>query len=202
MSARELEYRTPPEWVKRVEVEPLALLSDHAHNELKAASTAQAWLLKQPKNSKLVRQLAHLAAEETEHFDRVVQLLYGRGGTLLPLDNNPYAEELLGRSAATRKDRFLDRMIVAALIEARSCERFELLAQHLADEELRALYADLIECEQTHRALFLELVHESFPREQAERRIAELFQIEGEVMQSLPFAYRMHSGLADAEPAS
>ena len=201
MSSHELEYQTPPEWVGRVEAEPLELLSDHAHNELKAASTAQAWLLKQPGNPKLVRRLARLAAEETEHFDRVVQLLYGRGGTLLPLDNNPYAEQLLARSAATRKDRFLDRMIVAALIEARSCERFELLAQHLEDEELRTLYADLIECERTHRELFLELVHESFPAELAAGRIAELFRIEGEVMASLPFAYRMHSGLAEASPA-
>lgn len=194
----ELEYATDPIWVELVAREPLELLSDHAHNELKAASTAQAWLLKRPEDSRLVTRLARLAAEETEHFDRVVQLLYGRGGRLLPLDNNPYAEALLARSAPTRKDRFLDRMLVAALIEARSCERFELLAEHAEDSELRRLYADLVECERGHRALFLELVRESFPPALAEPRIAELFRIEGEVMAELTFAYRMHSGLAGA----
>lgn len=197
MSPRSLEYRTPAEWVARVEERPLELLSDHAHNELKAAATAQAWLLKHPGKPKLVRQLARVAAEETEHFDRVIQLLYSRGGQLLPLENNAYAEALLARSAQSRKDKFLDRMIVAALIEARSCERFELLGEHLRDAELRTLYADLIECEQGHRALFLDLVLEFFPSEAAEARIAELFRIEGEIVASLPFAYRMHSGLAE-----
>ncbi|MCB9914758.1 MAG: tRNA-(ms[2]io[6]A)-hydroxylase [Planctomycetes bacterium] len=197
--SRALEYATPPEWVRLVERRPLELLSDHAHNELKAASTAQAWLLKRPEASALVVRLARVAAEETEHFDRVVRLLYGRGGALLPLDTNPYADALLARSAATRKDRFLDRMVVAALIEARSCERFELLAAHLADAELRALYAGLVESEQGHRALFLDLVREHFEPAVAEARIAELFRLEGEVMAALPFAYRMHSGLVGAE---
>lgn len=194
MSYPSLRWRTPVEWVSRIEERPLELLSDHAHNELKAASTAQAWLLKQPGDAGLVTRLAALAAEEVEHFHRVVMLLYARGGQLLPVDNSPYAEALLRGSARTRRNAFLDRMVVAALIEQRSCERFELLAEHLADRELAALYADLIECEQGHNRLFVDLVREAFPGGEGDTRLEELFELEAEVIAGLPFAHRMHSG--------
>ncbi|MEO2093209.1 MAG: tRNA isopentenyl-2-thiomethyl-A-37 hydroxylase MiaE [bacterium] len=192
-----LAYQTPLEWVERVAEKPLLLLSDHAHNELKAAATAQAWLQKHPGKPDLVRQLARVAAEETEHFVQVIEILYARGGVLLPLGKNLYAEALLSRAAATRQDKFLDRLIVAGLIEARSCERFQLLAQHLEDRELRELYAGLVECELGHRELFLRLAYEFFPHEVAEARSAELFAIEGEVIARLGFDYYLHSGLAE-----
>ncbi len=190
----ELRVATPPEWVARVEERPLELLSDHAHNELKAASTAQAWLLKYPGDAELVLRLASLAAEEVEHFDRVVRILYARGGELLPVDNNAYAEALLKGSARTRKDAFLDRMIVAALIEARSCERFVLFAEYLRDPELRELYRGLIESETGHKELFVDLVFEAYPEEVALDRLNTLFDLEAEVLEALPFAHRVHSG--------
>lgn len=194
-SAPPLRYATPVEWVERVEVGALELLSDHAHNELKAAATAQAWLLKNTGNGPLVLELSKLAAEEVEHFDRVIRLLYARGGELLPIDNNPYAAALLSRSSAGRKSPFVDRLLVAALIEARSLERFELLAEHLKDEEMRQLYADLIPCEREHANLFVDLVRQSLPEGEAEGRIEELFDLEARVIAELPFAYRMHSGV-------
>ncbi len=193
MSYPELRSSTDPKWVRRMEERPLELLSDHAHNELKAASTAQAWLLKNPTDGQLVLELAKLAAEEMEHFERVVRLLYGRGGTLQPVDNNVYADRLLKGSAKTRREPFLDRMIVAALIEARSCERFVLLAENLQDEELATLYRELIPCEVGHNELFIDLTRAAFP-ELADARIEQLFELEAEVLADLPFAYRMHSG--------
>ena len=195
MSYPELRYKTPSEWVARVEERPLELLSDHAHNELKAASTAQAWLLKHVDKPELVLQLSKLAMEEVGHFERVVKLLYARGGQLLRIDNNPYAEALLSGSAETRKDPFLDRLIVAALIEARSCERFILFAEHMRDEELRELYRDLVPCELEHNELFIDLVRDGFPGPRAEARIEQLFELEGQVIASAPFSYRMHSGV-------
>ena len=195
MNYPELQSATPVEWVRRIEERPLELLSDHAHNELKAASTAQAWLLKNPSNRAMVLELAQLAAEELEHFERVIKILYARGGTLLPVDNNAYAEALLTGSAKTRRDPFQDRMIVAALIESRSCERFELFAEHLEDAELRELYRDLIPCESGHKDLFIDLVRDAFPDGRAEERIEQLFALEAEVLERLPFAYRMHSGV-------
>jgi tRNA-(ms[2]io[6]A)-hydroxylase len=198
VSYPELQSSTPPAWVRRVEERPLELLSDHAHNELKAASTAQAWLLKNPGNGPFVLQLASLAAEEVEHFERVIKLLYGRGGTLLPVDNNAYAEALLKGSAQNRKNPFQDRMIVAALIETRSCERFELLAEHLTDPELRELYADLIPSETGHKRLFIDLVRDAHPGAQTDARIEELFELEARVIAGLPFSFRMHGGVPGA----
>ena len=195
MSYPELRYATPPEWVARIEERPLELLSDHAHNELKAAATAQAWLLKNTDKPRLVLELSKLASEEVEHFDRVIRLLYSRGGELQPIDNNPYAAELLSRSAGTRKDPFVDRLLVAALIEARSCERFVLLGEYLRDPVLRQLYRDLTPCEMEHKDLFVDLVRESLPAGEADSRIAQLFDLEGQVVAELPFAYRMHSGI-------
>jgi len=196
MSSPELRWATPVEWVERVEERPLELLSDHAHNELKAAATAQAWLLKCPDDPALVLELAKLAAEEVEHFERVVRLLYARGGRLQPIDNNAYAEALLAASARSRKKTFVDRLLVAALIEARSCERFELLAEHMRDRELACLYGGLLESERGHAALFVDLVRRSLPEGEAVERIDALFALEAEVMEGLPFAYRMHSGMA------
>ncbi|MFT7668582.1 MAG: tRNA-(ms[2]io[6]A)-hydroxylase [Planctomycetota bacterium] len=191
-----LRGTTSPEWVKCIEDGGLfELLSDHAHNELKAAATAQAWLLKNTDQPKLVIELSKVAAEELEHFERVVKLLYSRGGQLHPLKSNPYAEALLKGSAKTRRDPFLDRLIVAALIEARSCERFILLADHLLDPEVAGLYRDLIPCELGHNELFVDLVRESFPGEGTENRIEQLFDLEGEVIASLPFSFAMHSGM-------
>jgi len=191
----ELTYATPPEWVERIAEGPLELLSDHAHNELKAAATAQAWIMKHPGKSEMVRRLATLAAQEVEHFERVIQILYARGGKLQPVEKSPYADALLTRSSPTRSSNFLDRMILAALIEARSCERFVMLAEGLEDRELSALYGDLIEVETTHKALFVDLAREFFPEDEVEPRLTELWQIEGEVIESLPFSFRMHSGV-------
>jgi tRNA-(ms[2]io[6]A)-hydroxylase len=195
---RSLEWATPPEWVERVESELPALLSDHAHCELKAAATAQALVAKNTEDRELVEQLAAMAGEELEHFQRVTCELYSRGATLRPQEPSPYAAALRSRSAATRSSLLLDRLLLAQLIEARSLERFQLLAEHLADRELSALYRDLMASEAGHRALFGRLARGHFPAPIVERRQAALWALEGEILAALPFAHRMHSGLGPA----
>lgn len=190
-----LDWSTPPAWVARVAERPLELLSDHAHCELKAAASAQAMVAKNGHLPELVDALGAVAIEELEHFRRVHDLLRERGGALLPQDVNPYAEALLDRSAATRSRRFLDRLLVAELIEARSLERFHLLSEHLPDAELADLYGGLMQSEAGHQALFERLAHALFPGEEVEARRDELRVIEGEVMAAQPFGYRVHSGL-------
>jgi tRNA-(ms[2]io[6]A)-hydroxylase len=191
-----LDWSTPPEWVDRVAERPLALLSDHAHCELKAAASAQAMVAKNGQHPDLVEALGAVAIEELEHFQQVYALLRARGGGLEAQDVNPYADALLERSAATRTRRFLDRLLVAELIEARSLERFHLLADHLRDPELAQLYRSLMHSEAGHQALFERLARELFPGEVAESRRDELRVLEAEVMASLPFDFRVHSGMA------
>ncbi len=192
-----LDYETPPEWVERVAEDPLALLADHAHCELKAAASAQALIARYPQHGALALAMAELAVEEMQHFVRVLGELQARGGALERTTPSPYAEALHSRSAAAgRTDVLLDRLIIAGLIEARSLERFHLLAEGLADEALAALYRELLPSEAAHRGLFFGFARKLFPRSRADERECELRALEGEIMAGLPFVVRVHSGMA------
>lgn len=189
-----LDWQTPPEWVAVVEREPLALLSDHAHCELKAASSAQSLLLRNPGRREVVERLGAMAEEELEHFNRVVAILHARGGELAWQDANPYAEGLHRAAAGTRRSTLLDKLLLARLIEARSLERFHLLAEHVRDPELAELYRDLLRSEAGHRALFGQLARAFFPETEVEAREAELRALEAAVIRALPCSPRVHSG--------
>ena len=193
-----LDWQTPPEWVARVEAQPLALLSDHAHCELKAAASAQAMVAKNGQHPELVDALSAVAIEELEHFRAVLELLRARGGRLERQDANPYAAALLERAAATRTRPLLDRLLVAELIEARSLERFHLLAEHLVDRQMAQLYSSLMASEASHQALFERLARELFPAGEVAVRRAELRALEAGVLAGLPFDYRVHSGMGPA----
>jgi tRNA-(ms[2]io[6]A)-hydroxylase len=189
-----LAWATPPEWVAHVEREPLALLSDHAHCELKAEATARSLMARHADRAPLVEALAPMADEEREHFELVLAELRARGGQLAPQGSNPYAAGLHRRSAASRRDALLDRLLVARLIEARSLERFQLLAAHLTDRGLADLYRGLVASEAGHAALFGRLARALFPAGQVAARLAELVALEAELAAGLPFDHRVHSG--------
>lgn len=187
---------TATEWVRRVEARPLELLSDHAHCELRAAASAQALLARHTDKPRLMQALCEVAREELAHFAQVVGLLDARGGVLAPALANPYVEGLLACRSHHAPELLLDRLLVSALIEARSLERFVLLAENLADAELAAFYRALVPSEAGHRALFVELAREHYPTERVLERLAELCAAETRLLESLPFEPRMHSGLA------
>jgi len=189
-----LEYETPPEWVERVERDLLALLSDHAHCELRAAASAQAMIVRNPERTAFVGDMLELAQEELAHFGTVSRELTARGGRLDHKCPNPYAEALLTRSAEDRGDAFLDRVLIAGLIEARSLERFHLLANHLRDAELARLYQSLVPSEARHHTLFIDYARSFFGAKSAEARFARLRTLEAEIVARLPFAVRIHSG--------
>lgn len=196
MKPFKLAALTPPTWVAMVEKDPSALLSDHAHCELKASSTALALLLKHRENTSLVADLSALAAEEMEHFKQAVDALTARGGTLGPLEKNEYAESLLSESASTRGAALLDRLLIAGLIELRSLERFHLLAEGLHDRELAALYRALIPSESSHQALFDRLARSLFDAKLVTRRQSELLEIESHCARNASPGARIHSGWA------
>ena len=193
MTVTPLAWATPPEWVAAVATDTLSLLSDHAHCELKAASSAQALIAKNTQRPELIAELLSIAQEELEHFGRVVRLIESRGGKLAPVSGNRYAGELLRRGALGESPHLLDRLIVAALIEARSLERFRLLADHLPDPELRALYSELLNSEASHRAFFLDAAQSYHPK-QFDSELERFAELEAEVISALPFAHLVHSG--------
>ena len=184
---------TPAAWVEQVERDPLALLSDHAHCELKAAASGQALVGKNPDFPRLVDEVSAVVVEEMEHFQLVVAELRRRGGELGPQVPNHYADRLHAASGPGRTSILLDRLLVAHLIEGRSLERFQLLAEHLADRELAALYAGLVASEGRHRALFLSLARERFG-DDADARLAHLAAAEARILADLPASPTMHGG--------
>jgi len=189
-----LQWATPAEWVDAISTDTLALLSDHAHCELKAAASAQSLIAKNTQRPELIKELLSIAHEELQHFGRVVALIEARGGTLAPVSGNRYAGELLRRGVSGRSPHLLDRLLVAALIEARSLERFRLLADHLQDEELSALYAELLSSEASHRAFFLDAAREHFREEEVSSELERFAAVEAEVIRELPFDHLVHSG--------
>ncbi|MAF64342.1 MAG: hypothetical protein CMJ84_01610 [Planctomycetes bacterium] len=191
----ELAWRTPSEWAARAAEQPLALLADHAHCELKAASSAQALIARNPDDPCGVERLAVMAEEEMQHFSAVARLLHARGGVLGPLRPNPYAEGLAQAAKEGRGDVLLDRFIVAGLIEARSLERFRLLEERLTDPDLVELYRALAPSEAAHQGMFFDLARRRAGQGVADERIETLRLREGRVAESLLFAPRVHSGV-------
>lgn len=196
--AFQLEWQTPETWVERISQHTLELLEDHAHCELRAAASAQGLIAKRPRSRGLVEALGQVAFEEIEHFNRVITLLHARGGALGAAQNNPYAAGLLSGVSSRQGEVLLDRLLLSSLIEARSLERFVLLAKGLPDAELREFYQSLVGSEAGHRALFVALAREHYPADRVETRLREFVSHEARVVASLAFAPRMHSGIVES----
>jgi tRNA-(ms[2]io[6]A)-hydroxylase len=184
-----------PRWIDAALSNLDAVLIDHLHCELKAASNATALVARYPMHSRLVRELSALAQEELSHVVQVFDELARRGVRAHPPDTDPYAAAL--RKAATQdggtaESALLDRLLVGALIEARSCERFALLKEHAPTPELRAWYADLFASEARHHRLFTSLAEEVAGFETARVRLERLAQHEAEIVHRLPLVPRVH----------
>lgn len=196
MSDVELLWQTPAAWADAALADPLALLSDHAHCELGAAASAQKLIARNPARRSLVERCAALAVEELGHFRRVHALLRAQGGALTPPVPNPYVAGLRRAAEATRAPGappLLDALLVAALIERRSLERFGLLAD-AAPAPLASLWRELGPSEAGHARLFVALAEEAAGEERARRRLDELAREEGALAAALPGGPRIHSG--------
>jgi tRNA-(ms[2]io[6]A)-hydroxylase len=186
---------TDPRWVDAAQDDLAGLLSDHAHCELKAASNALGLVGRFGASYPvLVDPLAALAQEEAQHFRAVNDKLTEQGRTMDRPAPDAYVNALWN---ATKSERSLhhvlmDRLLVGSLIEARSCERFKLLSERLADPELRAFYRDLMESEARHYRLFCGLCEELFGVRQARERLEELSRRESEVASMLPLGPKVH----------
>jgi len=193
--ALELAWTTPRAWAEEALEQPHALLSDHAFCELGAAAAAQGLLARRPEDSSLVERLGAHASEELRHFRQLHRLLVVFGGTLEYVRRNPYAEGLLAH-VQRGPAGLVDRLLVFGLIERRSLERFQLLAEVAGEREspLSALYAELAPSEAGHAALFLELARERTPPDELELRLARWTERESHLIAGLPFGARIHSG--------
>jgi tRNA-(ms[2]io[6]A)-hydroxylase len=187
---------TDPAWVQAAEADLPGLLSDHAHCELKAAQNALSLLARFGGEAPgLVAPLTELAREETEHFAAVEHALRARGQRLGPPRSDDYVASLRASARASCEPdapALLDRLLVAALIEGRSCERFRLLSDRLAHGGLRAFYRELMASEARHFTLFSGLASQCFGEDDSRRRFATLVRLEAEIACKLPLGPTVH----------
>lgn len=188
-----LAYETPAEWARRAARDIDVVLLDHCHLEKKAASTALTLIFRYPEHPVLARPLSELAREELEHFEQVLGQLERRGIPYARIRPAPYAGKLLSVVRADEPERLLDTLLCCAFIEARSCERMQLLAGALDDPELRAMYDGLLASEARHHALYVRLAREVFGRPAVEERLGVVAAHEAEVVASGPREPRLHN---------
>lgn len=193
-----LRYITPSQWAVEVLKEPLALLSDQAYLEKKAANNALEFLNLWPgpeAPEHWLSSIAAIAQDETTHMKMVLKLLEKRGGKLERTHKNQYAMDL---RACIRKGKGLqdmvDRLLISALIEARSCERFERLAEVCEDGELARFYGGLLESENGHYRLFVDMAKKVMPAKDVESRWDKLLDVEAKIIKEQPIGPRIHSG--------
>jgi len=201
-----LQSRTDPAWGDRALVHLDEVLLDHAHCEKKAASTAIGLVFRYPEHACLAIPLARLAREELEHFERVVEIVRRRGREFGRLPPSPYAGALMDAIDPREPTRAVDTLLGCALIEARSCERMQVLAgaferAHAAgaavDADVHALYQDLLACEARHHHGYVELARELgvLDRAAVDERLVRLAAHEARVVADAPVLARLHANM-------
>ena len=179
-----LKLPTDPRWVRLVEGDLQEVLTDHAWCEQKAASNAISLIVKHPELTDLVEELTRIAQEEMAHSGQVLEKIRARGFTLGPERRDHYVNDILQfvRKDGTREERLVDRLLFAAMIEARSCERFRLLSEQVADDDLRTFYRDLMASEADHYTTFLGFARKYGGRVDVDTRWQEFLAYEAEVV--------------------
>lgn len=190
-----LSLPTDPRWVNIAEKNLEDILVDHAYCEQKAASSCISMITLFPEMEELVEVLTPVVAEEWSHFERVLEQIKKRGYSLGFQRKDEYVAQLmkLEIKGHNRKHQVMEKLLLNALIEARSCERFKQLHLHLEDPELKKFYYELMVSEAGHYRNFLELAEVYMPKETVRKRWNELLKAEGEIISKLePRPDRIH----------
>jgi tRNA-(ms[2]io[6]A)-hydroxylase len=191
-----LHSRTPIDWGRAVLADPIPLLIDHAFLEKKAATNARELLTRWPDDwlDGWVETMTAVARDEANHLAQVVRLLLARGGRMDRYHKNPYAGALRQLVRKGTPSELLDRLLVAALIEARSCERFAVLAETSQDQELASFYRALYASEHGHYTVFLKLAGRFTKGAKVEARWQEMLAAEASILAAQEPGPRIHSG--------
>lgn len=190
-----LKLPTDPRWVNLAEMDLAEILTDHAYCEQKAATSCISLIQAYPDKEELVREVAPIVTEEWGHFRMVLSELDKRGLKLGRQRKDEYVNELLAfqKKSGSREERLLEKLLICALIEARSCERFRLLSLHIGDEKLRDFYYKFMVSEAGHYRLFIDLAKLYSNEETVKARWQEYLHKEAEIMDGLELrGDRMH----------
>ncbi|MCE9553337.1 MAG: tRNA-(ms[2]io[6]A)-hydroxylase [Planctomycetes bacterium] len=188
-----LKSVTRPEWPDEVAAHLDAVLIDHAHCEKKAAGTAMNLIFAYVDREPLCRELSEIVVEELEHFGQVLDLLSRRGIRFRRLKPGQYGRKLNDLVRKLEPQRAVDRLLIAGLIEARSCERFACLRDQIQDAELAEFYGSLFESEARHHSTYVRLATMFAPEDVVHNRLEELATAEAEIIAVGEPDVRMHS---------
>lgn len=182
-----LKLPTDPRWVNIVEKNIEEILTDHAYCEQKAASTAISLIVGFPEYTELVKEMIDLVEEEMSHFKMVHDLILERGWTLGRDRKDEYVLALLKffPKGGSRTTQLVHRLLYAALIEARSCERFRLLSEELEDKKLAKFYRKLMISEANHYTMFLNFARQYGNRKEVDQKWQQLLEYEANIMKDL-----------------
>ena len=182
-----LKLPTDPRWVNIVEKNVQEILTDHAYCEQKAASTAISFIIGYQEYDELVSEMSLLAQEEMSHFKMVHDRILERGWTLGRERKDHYVNKLMTffPKGGDRNTNLMHRLLYAALIEARSCERFRLLSEEIADKELAEFYRKLMVSEANHYTMFLKFARKYGAREIVDQKWQDLLEYEADLMKNL-----------------
>jgi tRNA-(ms[2]io[6]A)-hydroxylase len=188
-----LQSETDERWLQQVDAHLDEVLIDHAHCEKKAAGTALNLIFHYVEDRELCREMTEIVQEELEHFHLVLDLLERRGIRFRRLKPSQYGRKLNDLVRRQEPQRAVDRLLVAGIIEARSCERFQALSEHVQDEELATFYRSLFEAEARHHATYTRLAMRFAPETEVMRRLDELAVLEAAIIAEGEPLARMHS---------
>ncbi len=189
-----LKLPTDPRWVNIVEKNIEEILTDHAYCEQKAASTAISLIVSFPEKTELVKEMTVLVKEEISHFKMVHDRIIERGWVLGRERKDDYVNRLKSffPKGGSRETHLVHRLLYAALIEARSCERFRLLSEELEDKELAEFYRKLMVSEANHYTMFLKFARKYGQREEVDKKWQDLLKFEAEIMKDLGTKETIH----------
>jgi len=188
-----LKSATSDRWLRQVAEHLDEILIDHAHCEKKAAGTAMNLLFAYVEDEELCREMTRIVQEELEHFHLVLEQLHRRGVRFRRVKPSNYGPQLHALIRKLEPGRAVDRLLIAGLIEARSCERFDLLRQHVPDPELATFFGSLFESEAGHHSTYVRLAGHFADPQSVRRRLAELAAAEADIIARGDVLPRVHS---------
>lgn len=188
-----LKNETNPEWITVASKHLIDIMIDHAHCEKKAAANGMSMIQRYPEKDDLVRDMIDLINEEMSHFDFIVREIHKRGVSLTRDKGDRYAQMLTQLIRKQEPHRLLDLLLIDAIIEARSCERFSILSKcEDIPADLRELYHSLLASEAGHYRTFTDIARRYFPADEVRQRLNELADLEAEIIRNLPNEPTIH----------
>ncbi len=189
----ELDVPSSKEWVEAVMADFDAFLQDHANCERKASAMAMSFVAKYPDRVEILPELIDTGIEELEHFRDVYEIMKARNIQLpSEIGQDVYVKQLLDACRSGREERFMDRLLLASLVETRGAERFRLVYEALTDPDLKKFYQRLWASEARHGEIFVKMTLNYFDEKDVYKRLQEMTVIEGQVLNDLPLKPALH----------